>query len=217
MLKRSPGFEKVQAVGPRAEGMYSNHYCEMFALPFALHAAAEDFAVPGGYLSVSPELVSAWSGVIRKPGRLSVAFAWGTGGDTAKDRRGIGLATMLELFDIEGIDFYSIQNTAARAALSRFDLPPTVSDLGIVDLDHMAAIMKNADLVILPDCGLSHLAGAIGANLWLAAHKWCDWRWRTAGWYPTARIFRQEDAGDWRPAIAQMRSLLVAAAESAHL
>ena len=47
---------------------------------------------------------------------------------------------------------------------------------------------------------MAHLAGAMGVPVFLALSTACDWRWMRgrddSPWYPTAKLFRQETAGD---------------------
>src|SRR5205823_3383061 len=64
-----------------------------------------------------------------------------------------------------------------------------------------AAVITNLDLVITSDTAIAHLAGALGARVWIALSAGSDWRWMAdrddSPWYPTARLFRQSRAGDW--------------------
>jgi len=64
-----------------------------------------------------------------------------------------------------------------------------------------AALIKTLDLVITADTALAHLAGALGARVWLVLQAVPDWRWligRTdSPWYPTMRLFRQRTPGNW--------------------
>jgi len=72
--------------------------------------------------------------------------------------------------------------------------------------------MKSLDLVITSDTAVAHLAGALGAPVWVALKSAPDWRWMTDRtdnpWYPTMRLFRQPGAGDWEGVFAQMESAL---------
>jgi hypothetical protein len=65
----------------------------------------------------------------------------------------------------------------------------------------MAAIMKHLDLVITSDTSLAHLAGALGVKTWLALPYAADWRWLQdrddSPWYPTFRLFRQQQRNEW--------------------
>src|SRR5207244_11493148 len=71
-----------------------------------------------------------------------------------------------------------------------------------------AAVMKNLDLVIAPDTAIAHLAGALGVPVWLALSFVPDWRWllqrEDSPWYPSMRIFRQTEPGDWNGVFDRM-------------
>jgi ADP-heptose:LPS heptosyltransferase len=70
------------------------------------------------------------------------------------------------------------------------------------------------DLVISVDTAVVHLAGALGKPVWVLNRYDQCWRWlsdRTdSPWYPTARLFRQPDMGDWEAVIEQVRHALSA-------
>jgi hypothetical protein len=55
--------------------------------------------------------------------------------------------------------------------------------------------------VITCDTALAHLAGALGARVWVVLQAVPDWRWfierSDSPWYPTMRLFRQRTPGDW--------------------
>ena len=63
-----------------------------------------------------------------------------------------------------------------------------------------AAIMQHLDLVITVDTAIAHLAGALGVPVWVALSAIPDWRWQLgrddSPWYPSMRLFRQEQLGD---------------------
>src|SRR5262249_27931490 len=65
-----------------------------------------------------------------------------------------------------------------------------------------AAIIKNLDLVVTCDTAVAHLAGALGVPVWVALPVGADWRWllgrEDSPWYPTMRLFRQKEAGNWQ-------------------
>jgi tetratricopeptide (TPR) repeat protein len=78
-----------------------------------------------------------------------------------------------------------------------------------------AALIENLDLVITPDTGLAHLAGAMGKPTWLMMHAhnqgWhfmCErpsasWNERSP-WYPSMRIFRQKRGDDWTNVVGEI-------------
>ena len=83
-----------------------------------------------------------------------------------------------------------------------------------------AAVIRNLDLVITADTAIGHLAGALGAPVWLALQFSADWRWLLergdSPWYPTMRLFRQNTLGEWPEVFQRMAIALEARrAESA--
>jgi hypothetical protein len=85
------------------------------------------------------------------------------------------------------------------------DLGSTFSDVLMLDA---AAVIKSLDLVVSCDSAVLHLAGALAAPAWAAIPFAPDWRWlldRTdSPWYPSMRLFRQSQPGNWTGVFAQM-------------
>jgi ADP-heptose:LPS heptosyltransferase len=75
-----------------------------------------------------------------------------------------------------------------------------------------AAVMKSLDLVVSVDTSVAHLAGGLGVPLWMALAFAPDWRWmldrEDSPWYPTARLFRQRNFGDWDDVLERMGQAL---------
>jgi hypothetical protein len=72
--------------------------------------------------------------------------------------------------------------------------------------------VKNLDLLIACDTAVAHLAGALGVPVWAALPFSPDWRWlrepSDTPWYPTMRLFRQTERGNWTTVIEQMANEL---------
>jgi hypothetical protein len=68
------------------------------------------------------------------------------------------------------------------------------------------------DLVIAVDTAVAHLAGALGKPLWLLNRYNTCWRWLLdrddSPWYPTARLFRQDETRLWDGVIARVQTAL---------
>ena len=77
-------------------------------------------------------------------------------------------------------------DAAALAALH-------VHDPLIGDFRDSAALVALMDLVVTVDTAPAHLAGALGAPVWVLLQHGADFRWlrgrRDSPWYPTARLF----------------------------
>jgi ADP-heptose:LPS heptosyltransferase len=70
------------------------------------------------------------------------------------------------------------------------------------------------DIVITVDTSIAHLAGALGRPTWILLPHTPDWRWLTNRddnpWYPSVRLFRQDETRDYKGVIARVRGELMA-------
>ena len=77
-------------------------------------------------------------------------------------------------------------------------------NVGIKDFSDTAAVISLMDAVIVCDTSVANLCGAMGKETWLMDRKDYDWRWRKPDWFPTARVFRQPEYGDWESVIEKI-------------
>ncbi len=112
-------------------------------------------------------------------------------------------------------EFYSLQKgDDARAQLRHSALDHGVIDWSddFHDFSDTAALIENLDLVIAVDTAVAHLAGALGKPFWLINRYNTCWRWLLdrddSPWYPTARLFRQDETRTWDGVIARVQAAL---------
>jgi hypothetical protein len=109
------------------------------------------------------------------------------------------------------------RSLSPEAAARLQALPGAVSlhpeESGAVDFQDTADLVAGLDLVISVDTSVAHLAGAMGKPVWLllpALRE--DFRWMTGGtrspWYPSMRLFRQPQAGDWDSVVNEVLGAL---------
>jgi hypothetical protein len=137
---------------------------------------------------------------------LDVGLAW-AGGDW-EPRRSVPYALLEPLTRIPGVSLHVLQRGPHRR-----DWQPGQGTLANVrDAYDEARFMRSLDLVISVDSMPAHLAGALGVPVWTLLHHDPDWRWMSRGsrsaWYPTMRLFRQEQPGEWEPVIARVAAEL---------
>jgi ADP-heptose:LPS heptosyltransferase len=120
---------------------------------------------------------------------------------------------MLEpLFRMEGVRFFSLQMGTAAADLAA--IKANITDLAPVtgDMADTAAQMAHLDETLTVDTSVAHLAGALARPTWLLLPSLPDWRWlhnrKDSPWYPTMRLFRQTNSGEWQPVVDAVRVAL---------
>lgn len=130
--------------------------------------------------------------------------------------RSCELADFYSLMDQPGLSFYSLQVGEKTAQLSQQTTPVLVTDLGskFQDFADTAQAIASLDLVITIDTSVAHLAGAMGKPVWVLLPFSPDWRWglnsAESPWYPTMRLFRQPQPGDWKSVFHQLKLALIA-------
>ncbi|NJK74607.1 MAG: glycosyltransferase [Microcoleus sp. SU_5_6] len=123
------------------------------------------------------------------------------------------MSDFLKLLDVPGVSFYSLQKDLSASDRALLDRQP-IADLSqnLVDFADTAAIISQLDLVICVDTSVAHLAGALGKPTWILLSFIPDWRWmlerEDSPWYPTAKLFRQQTAGDWEPVFDRVKTAL---------
>ncbi len=108
------------------------------------------------------------------------------------------------------IELYSLQLGEDAKDIQKYNLQEDIIDLSnkITDFQSTAEIINSLDLVITSDTSVAHLAGAMGANVWVLLQKVPDWRWGVnevqSSWYPNTTLFRQYSLGDWNSVFKQV-------------
>ena len=143
---------------------------------------------------------------ITRNDRLHVGLIWQSG--DWDNRRSIPFSLVKRLGQLNGIEWHILQREAVRAG---WDGSIGYVSGGDNPLDD-ARIMRALDLVISVDTMTAHLAGARGVNTWTLLPFEADWRWLLARsdspWYPTMRLFRQREEGNWDDVIDKVATQL---------
>lgn len=189
----------------------------MMSLPLALGTSLATIPNRVPYLHANAELVEKWRTRLAPLGKFIIGIGWqGNKKFQADHMRSLPLAHYRALASIPGVALVSLQKNDGAEQLKE-ELGFTVHQF-TEELDasgpfrDTAAIMTAADMVITSDTSIAHLAGALGRPTWLALHYSADWRWLSQGdaspWYPTMRLFRQPQFGQWSGVFEQMRAEL---------
>jgi tetratricopeptide (TPR) repeat protein len=188
--------------------------CPLQSLPRAFGTRLETIPSAVPYLRVPSEPANRWRAWLAGGGRR-VGLVWAGSPTHGKDReRSIAFDRLAPLWRIPGVSWFSLQ-IGARATDAA---DSAVADLSqaLTDLTETAAAICALDLVIAVDTSVAHLAGALGRPVWLVLPTTPDWRWMLgrddSPWYPTMRLFRQMQPGNWEGVIARVAAELRAGA-----
>ncbi len=197
-------FEGVSMVIGRGETIpHFDIHCPLMSLPLACGTTIEPNPSGVPYITVSKNAIEKWRPKLRAP-ELKIGIAWAGNPDFGGDRdRSILLKDILAVTRINGIKYFNLQKDLRHGDDQLLNDHPYIVrlDKEINDFEDTAAIMMSLDLVISVDTAVVNLAGALGRPVWVLLPFVSDWRWLldrdATPWYPTARLFRQANMGDW--------------------
>jgi tetratricopeptide (TPR) repeat protein len=216
LLETAPGVDQVFAYGSGAPPEM-DVYAPMASLPFLLGTTLETIPADVPYLKADPARVEKWREKLAGGDELKVGIAWAGSPAHQNDRaRTCRLEEFSILAKIEGTRFFSLQKGEAARALAGSNLPIIPLGDDLIDFAETAALLEVLDLVISIDTAVVHVAGALARPVWTLLARGPDWRWmlerEDTPWYPTMRLFRQHELGQWGPVfqrVAEELRLLV--------
>lgn len=185
----------------------------LFNLPLALHCyEPEASAIP--HLKVDAQKRAEWRARLASTDTPRIGIAWAGNPIQADDRRrSMTPENFRPILQVPGITFVSLQIEPPGP------LPPVIREAGVLDLrEHIvdfadsAALLAELDLIITVDTSIAHLAGTLGRSVWTLVSFVPDWRWglgpSDTAWYPSMRLFRQPQAGDWASVVEEVSAAL---------
>ena len=191
LLRSVPGIGRLLPLHDGALDVDFDTSVEIMELPhvFRTTLATIPNAVP--YLHATPARLPHTS-------NLKVGLTWA--GGPWDESRSIPFDVLQPLIRVPHIDWYVFQRDEALA-----DWPQSLGTISNDALCDEARTISALDLMISVDTMTAHLAGALGVPVWTLLQKNADWRWMEgrddSPWYPTMRLFRQEQQGDWTSVI----------------
>jgi hypothetical protein len=161
---------------------------EIMELPHALRITPDTLGCSVPYLFAGEAGVAS--------SRRRVGLVWRAG--TWNPSRSIPIELMMRARAAAPCDLVSLQLDADPAEIAAVG----ATDWRSANIHQLATRVMTLDLVITVDTMMAHLAGALGRPVWALLPAECDWRWmegrNDSPWYPSMRLFRQRQAGDWQ-------------------
>jgi len=182
------------------------------SLPLAFHTELASIPAEVPYLRAPAKQLAAWRerlGPRRKP-RVGICW-WGS---QHIPQRSMPVATLAPVLGRTELELHILQKEIPPADREWLAAHPAVQDHSdaLADFADTAALISLLDLVITIDTSVAHLAGALARPVWIMLQCSADWRWLLqrddSPWYPTARLFRQKQPGDWDAVVAAVSRAL---------
>lgn len=156
--------------------------------------------------------------LLRQDERFKVGIVW-SGSVTFKGnrKRAVGVENFLPFAEVPGVDLYALQKGPRSSDLEKAGAGSVVTAIGeqLDSFAETAAVIEALDLVIMTDSSVAHLAGSLGRPIWNLLNKATYWLYRGEGettpWYPSMKLFRQQEAGAWEPVFERVQQELAEA------
>lgn len=215
-----PGITQIREPGQIGVHEFDT-YLPLLSLPRVHGTTLDTIPTQVPYLDVQALQRRKTNDAVSLPSssQRKLGIVWAGSPTHANDRnRSCPLPAWLPLLRTPGVEFYSLQKDGRSRGLAKLpaevrlhDLDPLLGDYGDV-----ALLIDQLDLVISVDTSVAHVAGALGKPVWTLLSYVPDWRWlldgETTPWYPTMRLFRQEQPGDWAGVMTRVAAELQAQA-----
>ena len=211
LLRGLPGVHRIVARGEELPDF--DLHCPMLSLPPALNVTLATLPSAACYLQADQAQAAAWRMRLdqMKDARPRVGLVWAgalrasPALEAIDRRRSLPPERLAPLLELSGVHFTSLQKQGpdAPVCFPMTDFMPEMNDFA-----DTAALIANLDLVISVDTAVAHMAAALGKPVWLLDRFDPCWRWLTgrtdSPWYPSLRIYRQRDPGDWDAVITEV-------------
>jgi tetratricopeptide (TPR) repeat protein len=218
LFKLCPYIDQVISEGDA----FPPHHLQipLLSLPYVCQITQKTCTPCMPYLKVSQTLIEHWRSYLASYPSCNVGISWQGNGDSSAPpllNKNIPVKELACLADVKHCTFFNLQKNAPHLPI----IPGLVSFDASFDYLHggfmdTAALMQSLDLIITIDTSIAHLAGALNRPVWLLLPYHSDWRWgiqgQTSPFYPSIRLFRQKEPGNWQ---AVMREVVIALKEMA--
>jgi tetratricopeptide (TPR) repeat protein len=215
LMSRLPG---VALFVPKSDGATVPRFdlhCALSSLPLAFCTRLDTIPSARAYFPpVAAEKRQAWEARLGDRHGMRIGLAWSGNQRHVNDHnRSVPLNMMARLVtgDAQFISLQKDPRPADRTVLrERSDIADHTSHMS--DFSATAALISCLDLVITVDTSVAHLAAAFGRPTWVPLPYTPDYRWLLdrddSPWYPTVRLFRQDETRDYETVIDRVHAEL---------
>nr|WP_274704359.1 tetratricopeptide repeat protein [Synechococcus sp. AH-551-E02] len=212
-LIKASGIDPSPLNKQEAKQITEGQWMPLLSIPRLLGVCPENPIFTEPYIKTTDEAIKNWARELSDNKRPIIGINWkGNRKDRLKEARDIPIdyftrldnksqSTLLSLQ--RGSQSSDLNKTWSRSGMLRLqDKINKIADSNDPDdLLEYAAIIANCDLVMTTETTVAHIAGSMGITTWIFLPKTPHWRWGLHGytsfWYPSVRLFRQKNRGNW--------------------
>lgn len=223
ILKNISGVAQVLSQGDEIPS--HDYSCLLMSLPYALRNHIKSIPAVVAYIPPNEQKELFWKNKIAHINSPRIGLVWSGGYRVdqpelwgVNNRRNIPLDILSSINHPE-FNFFSLQKgePAESELQSQKEHFWKTNNLHnyckeLHDFSDTAGLIANLDLVITVDTSTAHLSAAMGKPTWILNRFNNCWRWMSQGseseWYPSVRLFRQKEKGNWNDLIAEVREQL---------
>jgi tetratricopeptide (TPR) repeat protein len=213
VLKTLPGA--ITLLQPGFPAPEFDFQIPLLSIPGALRTTLATIPAKTPYLKAPKETVGFWRARVNETERRRVGLVWSGGTVYRNDHnRSLSLSDMAPILNLP-FEFHCLQKVLREGDLEELSNFSSLAFHGdnLHDFSDTAALIEAMDLVITVDTSVAHLAGALGKPVWILLPFAPDFRWlldrKDSPWYPSARLFRQREIGQWSSVIEGAREALL--------
>ncbi len=188
------------------------------SLPLYLRREPAHFPQHKGFLRAAPERVAVWRARLQSLGPgLKIGLSWRGGvPQTGRGMRSMSLPELLPILRLRGVSFVSLQYGRCKEELAllreQYGIEIHHWQEAIDDYEETAALACALDTILSVCTAVVDLGGALGRPVWVMAPVRTDFRYGLRGdamrWYPSVRMFRQAQYGEWGSVIEEVAEAL---------
>lgn len=150
---------------------------------------------------------------------ILVGIAWYSGSQNYGKQKSLTLDNLRPLLEIPGITFVDLQYGDTMEERTSFTADTGLAILHdeevdqMADLELFAAQVAAMDTVVTISNTTAHMAGGLGVPTLLMLGVVPIWYWflerRESPWYPSLRLFRQQEFDDWHQVVKQVKDTVI--------
>ncbi len=190
-----------QVISYKDQYPHFDFYVSLMSLPRLLKTRLHTIPTKFPYL-FAPERISFVFPLNKN--LFNIGFVWAGNAQHANNRNRSVAISYFEVFaQFKDVQFYCLQVGDRNQDVTQLQLTHPIINIGdeVKNFAETAAVINQLDLIICVDTSVAHLAGALNKPTWLLLPFTPDWRWllvrEDSPWYPSFRLFRQPQPGDW--------------------